>query len=101
MCIRDRLVGDLASLAVEARQARGQRGDGLAGFGHALQQDRHTRVAVAAEMHGGENDAAIGPLAADHGLDGLLAAIDGQVPGNACRAYRKMIRSLDRYFVTR
>ena len=40
--------------------------DGQAGLGHAVEQERHAGVAVAAEVHGGEDDAAVGAFAADH-----------------------------------
>src|SRR5580658_3181990 len=55
------LVRHLAELTVEARQARGQRGDGVAGFGHALQQKRHGGITVAAEVYGGKMMAPLDP----------------------------------------
>ncbi len=63
--------GHLAGLADVAREAGDELGDGLAGLGHEVEEEGHGGVGVAAELDGGEDDAAGGAFAADGGFDGL------------------------------
>src|SRR5688572_4943737 len=66
---------EAAHLPMVSRQAGGQGGDWLACLLHSRQQERHARVAVAAEMHGWEDDAAVRSLPSndrlhrDHSID--------------------------------